>query len=920
MASPYSIGEQQTLFDLPEPLDRSSGRVWAGPVYISNRFSRRALPEIVIAVDGESISLYNVRNRLTFHKNLTKRNQVKTPSLTTSYALPPQTYLTAPPYSLRKKSTANYSSGRYTYLATCNGPDMLDYRITCFHESTADAVPKSPSTPSSLPDETSFSLGSAEDPVTAIQHVFAPDKTSNAEATDFEILLVQKSGRVTSVSPELSQEQWSGDLCNLKNDLPTNMSVAPTCLKYVAVCSGADASQGFLKGHTELQQVLADDTESTSRSAFLLCVTEDHTSNDNEAIAVTFRVFGTQKKKLPPGRHPPCKQLAHWILPQQPLKDGLPPMKNSSKYAFNLDSGLLMRTTTTSLVIYDLSLSAPRLLSQVSTAPSQNTSSITISGKLFMVSNLSGCALFDAYHQAFYATSKSCVTPQQVSGLKRKRSHGDNEFNNLEFIHYLPRLKMVLALCGNKAVYYQVSLGGGKSRRTGGEVGNVIDAFGCGSTAFKRVQSSKSTFYKKRKLSPSLRPMEKAGASGDVGTFENAFFSVLKSTKKGAEGTPDDLVDLALSQIFAHNNRPPPLKKSFRSFNPVIKMNFVPFRVLDWLIKTGHLSSRTVKRALRMPPSMVHGSIPIQDQDVVDAVAISDPSSKLLLALVQNASSTSLHALVYATKILLHSFDSSNILPRDRLLIQADSQPQNAGGDEVMLQNVADRELDMAAVLLKDGVKTRAMALKVCLHKVAICFSSSEISEALRMVMDSRDIVLLVELIRFELTGGGWTSRILDFYPDTDAVQGSDEAIAAMCRLLNCATDALGASGWLLDAQASGLANETAQMVSCLQDETTDVLEGVQESIFLKGFLKDFVRFGKLQNASGRARKAGKGSNRPIIQSAVGSMLPLGSKATPKVSATRIGAGGEIQKRSARDIAHRLNRCIGSYTHEKIQV
>lgn len=55
------LGESQVLFELPQPLDPRSGRTWTGYSHVLNGFKKSRRSEIVVAVDGESITIYNVR-------------------------------------------------------------------------------------------------------------------------------------------------------------------------------------------------------------------------------------------------------------------------------------------------------------------------------------------------------------------------------------------------------------------------------------------------------------------------------------------------------------------------------------------------------------------------------------------------------------------------------------------------------------------------------------------------------------------------------------------------------------------------------------------------------------------------------------------------------------------------------------------
>ena len=54
------LGDPQILFELPHPLDPRNGRTWTGYSHVFNGFKKRRRSEVVVGVDGESITIYNV--------------------------------------------------------------------------------------------------------------------------------------------------------------------------------------------------------------------------------------------------------------------------------------------------------------------------------------------------------------------------------------------------------------------------------------------------------------------------------------------------------------------------------------------------------------------------------------------------------------------------------------------------------------------------------------------------------------------------------------------------------------------------------------------------------------------------------------------------------------------------------------------
>jgi len=55
MEAPYTIAS------LPKPLDKENGQTRATPVYGLKDSKKRKRHEVVVGVDGESVSIYNVR-------------------------------------------------------------------------------------------------------------------------------------------------------------------------------------------------------------------------------------------------------------------------------------------------------------------------------------------------------------------------------------------------------------------------------------------------------------------------------------------------------------------------------------------------------------------------------------------------------------------------------------------------------------------------------------------------------------------------------------------------------------------------------------------------------------------------------------------------------------------------------------------
>jgi hypothetical protein len=189
-------------------------------------------------------------------------------------------------------------------------------------------------------------------------------------------------------------------------------------------------------------------------------------------------------------------------------------------------------------------------------------------------------------------------------------------------------------------------------------------------------------------------------------------------------------------------------------------------------------------------------------------------------------------------------------------------------------------------------------------------------------------------LLRYELSRGGWTSRYVDIGEsvlDEDA-EVPDHAIILIISLLNNCIDAIGAGGWLTGEArlVNGDSFEAQELITSLKLEIEAAFEGVEQARYLSGILGEMVRYGEQVQKSQPGNKphdetAEKPRSKPLRPKVVPideqeKMLPLGLKVDHSISRMKVGAGGEIQKRTARDIGHLKSQKVGKYTLERIEV
>ena len=398
------------------------------------------------------------------------------------------------------------------------------------------------------------------------------------------------------------------------------------------------------------------------------------------------------------------------------------------------------------------------------------------------------------------------------------------------------------------------------------------------------------------------------------------------------------LVQYALSRIFSW--RRPASSNQAESTetlgNDKLVITFFPPNVVHWLIETGNLSPAGVHSALRHD-----GQISITERipagQIVASLADVDPELKLLFSFISSAHLDAVE-LLHAIRLLMQSLELLEVAPKaeDNLLTNGETLESTIGELEAEIeleQEKAATALSVAESYLGDYSSIRGRALSLALAKLYACPDLAVVS-ALRSMLTSAEIVSLIYLLRFELARGAWTSRYLDTYEGDSAgdEQGQENTILLVSGLLNCCIDAIGAGGWL--SGDSMLVNgdhfESEELIQSLKLEVSAALEGIEEASYLKGLIAEMVRYGegvqKGLPTSDRGRKmdtSRRRETRPITLPQVGRdsrLLPFGLKGEQQVSLYRVGAGGEIQQRTARDIGRLKSKRVGKYSRERIVV
>lgn len=291
-----------------------------------------------------------------------------------------------------------------------------------------------------------------------------------------------------------------------------------------------------------------------------------------------------------------------------------------------------------------------------------------------------------------------------------------------------------------------------------------------------------------------------------------------------------------------------------------------------------------------------------------------------------------------APKLLTFESQHSDAVDRDESALQAD---QSAIGHEL---ERAEQELEAIEHFhLGEGSMARGSGLSVAFGKLGSCPRLSTI-RMLRRSYKPEEILSLIYVLRMELVRDGWTARYLDttrLDEDEELEAPPDGSISLIADLLCRCIDAVGPGGWLINdaivAAGAGDHMDSADFLASLKLEVSAALEGVQEAVFMRGIISEFVRYGnslqKAEGESGQKHRRGdvtalvmhgqhdfKAAASSTTGGAESSMLPLGLKAKSRISAEKVISGGEIARRRKREVGHLVSQKVGPYSLERISI
>lgn len=376
--------------------------------------------------------------------------------------------------------------------------------------------------------------------------------------------------------------------------------------------------------------------------------------------------------------------------------------------------------------------------------------------------------------------------------------------------------------------------------------------------------------------------------------------------------------------------------------------------LLTLLIDAGHLTVSNIKSAFKDELRGIDDVDYILGEEIPQVLIEVDLTFSLLLSYLSHTKLGAVELLAairlimrsleliqdpakIAPKLLTFESQQSDLVDPDESAFQAD---QSAIGHEL---EQAEQELEAIEQFhLGEGSMTRGSGLSVAFGKLGSCPRLSTI-RVLRRSYKPEEILSLIYVLRMELVRDGWTARYLDttrLDEDEELEAPPDGSISLIADLLCRCIDAVGPGGWLINdaivAAGAGDHMDSADFLASLKLEVSAALEGVQEAVFMRGMISEFVRYGssvqKAEGEGGQKHRRGDvtalvmhGQHDKAAASGLGwtessAMLPLGLKVKTRVSVEKVISGGEVARRRKREVGYLVSQKVGAYSLERISI
>ena len=768
----------------------------------------------------------------------------------------------------------------------------------------------------------SFTVTDSSSP-TVFVGIVPNGSTESDENDPYDILSVHQDGRIRRLTSDLKTQRWSVHHSEIGSTHEVH-----TCF----LVEFEDAKKGLFKRRQDLAALaLGDPTSSgVAEPSVLLLVSHPVGTEQVTLKDVKVQIFSVPTVVASEGRSfDESQRLRHLLTVNIPDLNNQETLK-SRQFQWNFHSGSagLNLSFERGFINFDLSQYSPTVTSQFILENEDFSSVMRISPQSVIGAGRSIVALYDTQYQSV----------QRSIAVNDVLSSGGAA--PISFLGYFAKLGIAVATRGNTLLAFDLSTShppSGPLKRP--RDGLLIDAIGrgIGSSASQWDTGSKKHLTESmaslgltspeqaKKWKDLTIELEKFTQAKDTESFDRAvktYFGTGES-KTLPKYVHSEMTLFLLSKIFSiqetENNDKLSASPSFK-----LSTTLWPKATCDWLIQLGQLSLNNVEIALRRSfkprilPSLPSGSF-------IQALIDTDPSLRYLIKVFQGRVMMNPDELAQALRIFLD-------MVRSRSATLEDTQTNNT------------TEPTLPRIFL--GLNTSIQRLHA--HPLPTTTLS------LRSTLSRLDLTSLIHHLRISLATGGFTSRFTENPPTPISPHQTTPSLSldTITDMLTAAVDAIGPSGWISavdDQQQQG-----SGLISDMKLEISAALAGVQEATYLKGVLREYLRFtesatksttNKANNKANKSTAVAKTNTEEesshirheklngadlLVFTTAGAeeedgsdkMLPLSLKApSADVEKTKVKQStGEVRTRSNREIGYLRRKAVGKYAFERLIV
>lgn len=760
-----------------------------------------------------------------------------------------------------------------------------------------------------------------------------------------KLLAVHEDGVVGCYSENLESLEWSA---GIKSGSLAQEPADSAGVEFASILSVEQAQKTILKSREDLLVTVQKGSNGLDGSLLLLVSRSRQSGDASGHGSLDLRVLGLDAANVETKIISPAgcnsHELASLVIPEPSHL-----RSESTRFTLHAASGTLYQLGDKVMIIYDLTGSTPQVAHEL-TLDSTLSSCLQISPGLLACCTPRTLSIVDSTYHSLQDSLAFSRNTEASPIRKTSETSSDQPANDgdAKLLSYFAPLDLVVALEGRKLLAIQLSRPKSQDGRLGKRKRDASLAVSVGKGYSLATQKLKGPGTSERKIKSLGTYLPQIIATGD-GIDQNPELDPNFPQFNAEKFERAALRALGLETARRHNSRSqlvPDKSQVYRFLSRMfsveeiqhsdaarvtgaprkLKVLFLKRELCNSLIEGGIFTAHHVEMALKH-----YGVMPFTSKLVtgtlIQALAAWDPSLEGLSSVLASPLPLSAGELVHALAIAIRSSQDPEVAAKARLLTNGGSESgsdKNANRLQLTNAEVSNK----SSFLVPNSGDSDRRILKLTLRRL-YAIPSSSVARDLRTELSMHQLRVLVDTLRLEIARSGWLSPYGNGFETIEPNIQDNNYICYIAHLLNCTIDSVGIGGWLLGASTTDELTETADTIGYMKAEISAALEGIEEATYLKGMLGEILLCGKnsLQSSAKMSRSDhAQLASLPIKPMTIvlnedeSCVLPLGLKPAAVVSRIKVGAGGELIRRSARDIGRLKSKTVGKYSFDRITI